>query len=162
VGTWASQAQTVLAGLKLRPRVTQVPAPGITPGRITRQSPAAGRNVSPDSPVALSAAEVPRPRLVTRISGDGAGRSVPFRIRGTRWQIAYSMSYEGTCTFIFICSGPSAKIVNVATGSTVDEFDLNEGGAEKRTFNSGPGVYQISLSPGSDTARWKVEVEDLY
>jgi hypothetical protein len=27
---------------------------------------------------------------------------------------------------------------------------------------SGPGRYQIKLSPGSDTARWSIEVEDYH
>jgi eukaryotic-like serine/threonine-protein kinase len=162
VGSSAAQAQALLMRLKLRAHVIQVPAPGISPGTVTRQSPAPAASVPPGSTVSLSDAEIPRPRLLTTISGDGAGRSVPFRIRGRRWQIVYSMGYEGTCTFIFICSGPSAKVVNVGNGSTVDGFDLGEGSAAKRTFSPGPGVYQISVSPGSDTARWNVAVEDLY
>jgi hypothetical protein len=27
---------------------------------------------------------------------------------------------------------------------------------------SGPGRYQIKISPGPDTARWSIEVQDYY
>jgi hypothetical protein len=29
-------------------------------------------------------------------------------------------------------------------------------------FNSGPGVYGLSISPGADSAQWQVWVEDYY
>jgi hypothetical protein len=30
------------------------------------------------------------------------------------------------------------------------------------TFNSGPGQYEITITPGSDNARWSVRVQDYY
>jgi hypothetical protein len=84
---------------------------------------------------------------------------VPFRIRGTHWRIVYGMSYVGTCTFIFICSGPSAKVTG---GSTSNQFDLNDGQNQNQNYRSGAGVYQITVSPGDDNARWSMKVEDYY
>ncbi len=72
------------------------------------------------------------------------------------------MSYDGTCTFIFICSGPSARVANLGDNSTAGSFDLNDGSGQVSTFNTGPGVYQVQITPGSDTASWSVEVDDHY
>jgi hypothetical protein len=72
------------------------------------------------------------------------------------------MTYDGTCELIFFCSGPSARVTNVTTGGTVSQFDLNDGSGQTRVFSSGPGVYRISLIPGSDNARWSIQVEDDY
>jgi hypothetical protein len=155
-------AEAVLDALKLRANLIRVPAPGIAPGTVTRESPAAGASLTPGSVVALSVAEAPRLRSLTSFTGDGKGQSVPFRIRGTRWQITYSMSYEGTCTFVFVCSGPSAKVTNLGSGATVDGFDLGEGDRQTRTVNAGPGLYQVAISPGSDTARWNFTIDDYY
>jgi hypothetical protein len=115
--------------------------------------------LAPGSTVVLSVAAAPRWRGLTSFAD---GNSVPFRIRGSRWQIVYGMSYQGTCTLIFICSGPSATVKNLSTGATVDHFDLGEGSGRSRSFPSGPGVYEITISPGSDSARWSVRVEDYY
>jgi eukaryotic-like serine/threonine-protein kinase len=162
VGVSAASAERLLGGLKLGATVTQVPAPGITTGTVTRQDPAAGTDVKRGSKIALSVAEPPRLRALTSLAGDGGGRSVPFTIRGGRWEIVYGMGYEGTCEFIFFCSGPSAKVVNVHSGAVVDQFDLNEGEGQTRIIKSGPGVYEITVSPGSDTARWSIKVDDYY
>jgi hypothetical protein len=107
-------------------------------------------------------AETPRWRPLTSFAGDDGGRSVPFRIRGSQWRVVYSMGYEGLCTLIFFCSGPSAQVVNLNNSSDAVKFDLNKGSAQTQVFKSGPGLYQISIQPGSDTARWSVEVEDDY
>ena len=162
LGESSSSAETTLSGLKLRADVTQVPAPGAATGTITHQSPSAGTGVAPGSTVSLWAAEPPQLRPVTSFSSDGNGRSVPFRIRGSRWEITYGMGFQGTCTFIFFCSGPSATVINLGNGSTVDEFHLGEGSSENRIFKSGPGVYQITVSPGDDTADWRIHVDDYY
>jgi hypothetical protein len=162
LGASASAAETALNGLKLRADVTQVPAPGAVTGTITHQSPSAGASVAPGSTVSLWAAEAPQLRPLTSFSSDGSGRSVPFRIRGSRWEITYSMGFQGTCTFIFFCSGPSATVTNVGNGSTVDEFNLGEGSSKDRIFKSGPGVYQITVSPGDDSANWRIHVDDYY
>jgi len=121
-----------------------------------------GTNLPPGSLVALSVAEPPRLRGLTSLGSGGDGRSVPFRIRGPRWQILYNMSYDGTCTLVVICSGPSATVTNLATGEVVDQFDLGEGDGKSRVVRSGPGIYQIDISPGSDTTRWQMKVDDYY
>ncbi len=162
VGKASADAQAVLQRLRLRASLTQVAAPGVGAGIVTGQSPAAGAELAPRSTVTLAVAQTPRWRPLTAFEGDGSGRSVPFGIRGARWQVVYSMGYEGTCTLIFICSGPSARVANLNSGSNATQFDLNEGSDQTRIFESGPGLYQISIAPGSDTARWSIKVEDYY
>jgi hypothetical protein len=72
------------------------------------------------------------------------------------------MQYDGTCTFLFICSGPSAKVAALAGASPGDGFDLNEGHDQTHEFDSGGGLYEITVSPGSDKARWSMHIEDYY
>ena len=72
------------------------------------------------------------------------------------------MSYEGTCTLIFICQGPSAQVSNLRAGSSPSQFDLSEGSSQTRVFTTGPGIFQLTVAPGSDTARWSITVEDYY
>jgi eukaryotic-like serine/threonine-protein kinase len=155
----STAAQAALAGAKLRARVVQVPAPGVSPGTVVRQSPAAGARLAPGSRVTLSVAEVPRWHTLTGFTGS---RSVPFKIRGARWQLVYSMGYQGTCTFIFLCQGPTATVTNLTTGAKVEQFDLGDGSGQVKSFTTGPGVYQVSVSPGSDTAHWSLRAEDYY
>jgi hypothetical protein len=162
VGASTSSAQATLAGKHLRSGVQQIVAPGTNPGTVMRQAPNAGARVTPGSTIELAVAEVPSWRPLTSFGGTNQDQSVPFRIRGQRWRIVYSMGYVGTCTLIFICQGPSATLTDVQTGQTVDSFDLGQGSSQTRTFHTGPGVYQLSVSPGSDTARWDIKVQDLY
>ena len=159
-GQSSAAAQAVLGSLGLHVGVTTVPAPGVTPGTVTSQSPAAGATMLPGSTVALSVAEVPRWRPLTTFTSDGSGRSVPFRIRGTRWRLVYSMSYQDMCTLIFFCSGPSANVAG--GGGNAGGFDLSQGNGQTQTFNSGAGTYQVTVSPGSDDAQWSMTVEDYY
>ena len=79
-----------------------------------------------------------------------------------RWRLLITMKYQGTCTFILFCSGPSARVLDDHTGGTVDSFDLGEGTAKARIEQRGPGVYEIRVSPGSDSAQWQIAVEDRY
>jgi hypothetical protein len=162
VGQSSASAQSVLQHLKLRAGITQVPAPGSTPGTVTHQHPAVGTEVFPRATVTLSVAETPRWRTLTSLAGDGNGRSVPFRIQGRRWRMLYSMGYQGTCTFIFFCSGPSADVARLDSGPALSGFDLNDGSAQTQVFGSGPGLYQLTVSPGDDTARWSIQVQDYY
>jgi hypothetical protein len=163
VGQSSASAQAALQHLKLRAAVTLVAAPaGVAPGTVARQSPLPGASRAPGSTVTLAVAEAPQWRPLTALQGTNSGRSVPFRIRGGRWQIVYSMGYDGTCTLLLFCSGPSASVVNITTGATVDGFGLGEGSGKTRTFDTGPGVYQIAVSPGSDTARWSIKIDDYY
>jgi hypothetical protein len=126
------------------------------------QSPDPGKHLAPGSTVTLSVGESRRLRSLTSAQGTDSGRSVPFKVRGSRWEIVYSMGYDDTCTFLLFCSGPSATVTSVTNGSTVDQFNLDEGGNKTRIFDTGPGVYQISVSPGSDSADWSIKVDDYY
>jgi eukaryotic-like serine/threonine-protein kinase len=162
VGGGATAATAALQHLGLRTELTQVPAPGVAPGLVTHQSPAAGSDLARHAMVTLSVAETPRWRPLTSWAGDSDGRSVPFRIRGTQWRVVYGMGYEGLCTFIFICSGPSAQVVDLNHPSDATKFDLNKGSDQTQVFKAGAGLYQISIQPGSDTAHWSMEVEDYY
>jgi serine/threonine-protein kinase len=155
-------AEGELRRLGLRASITQVASPGVAAGTVTHQSPAAGAELRPGFRVSLLVAQTPRWRSLTSLAGVGQGRSVPFRILGTRWRIVYSMGYQGTCTFIFFCSGPSARVANLNSGSAAAAFDLNDGSDQTQVINSGPGRYQITVSPGDDTARWSIQVQDYY
>jgi hypothetical protein len=162
VGQSSAAAQATLQHLRLRAAVAQVPAPGTAAGTVTDQAPSPGAELFPRATVALSVAETPRWRTLTSLGGDGLDRSVPFRILGTRWRVLYSMGYQGTCTFIFFCSGPSAQVANLGSRSDTTGFDLNDGSGQTQVFKSGPGLYQITVSPGDDTARWSIQVQDYY
>jgi hypothetical protein len=160
VGISAADAQRALGRIGLRVSTAQVPAPGLTPGVVVRQSPTAGGELFPGKTVALSVAEQPQWRTLTTFTG--ARSSVPFRIRGTQWRIVYGMSYEGMCSFVLFCSGPSAEVADLTHGTSSGSFDLNDGSEQTRTFASGAGLYQLRVTPGSDSATWSVEVQDYY
>jgi hypothetical protein len=160
-GKSSSTASATLRHLSLDPHVTSVPAPGTTPGIVARQSPAAGHQLKPHDTVELFVAETPSWHAITSFSaGSGSGHSVPFRIIGSQWRIVYSMSYDGTCDLVFFCNGPSAQVLALGGGSTNQSFDLNGGSSETRVFTTGPGIYQINIKAGWDSARWSIEVED--
>ena len=163
VGDRSTDAVAILARQRLLPAVTQVPAPGLTPGLVVTQSPSATKQVAPGTRVNLSVAETPRWREVTSFSGEGSAQSVPFRIRGERWRVIYSMSYDGTCGFLgLFCSGPSAQVTHTDNAEGVSQFSLGEGGDQTQAFNSGPGVYEINVASGSDNASWSIRVQDDY
>jgi hypothetical protein len=107
-------------------------------------------------------AEVPQFRPLASFSGGDRQRTIQFRVRGTHWRVVYSMAYHGTCTFLVFCSGPSASVTNAASGSTVSGFDLNDGSRESHDVRSGAGQYRLTVSPGSDSTRWSMWVEDYY
>lgn len=162
-GEDASLAAVRLHGSHLNDRVTLVPAPGTAPGTVTGQSPAAGHQLHPNDTVTLLVAETPSWKDVTSFSGSGGGQSVPFHIRGTQWRLVYSLSYQGTCDFVFFCNGPSAQVVGVgAANSTELSFDLSSGTSETRVFKTGAGSYQVAIQPGWDSARWSIQVQDYY
>ena len=141
-GEQLSDAQAQLAQIGLKARATVIAAPGVPAGEITSQSPAPGRKLAPPGRVSVYVAEVPQWRPITSLTGSGHSTSAQFRVRGTRWRIVYTMGFQGTCTFIFFCSGPQAEVDNVRSGSTVDSFGLNDGGRQTRTFDAGAGVYR--------------------
>ncbi|HTX10333.1 MAG TPA: protein kinase [Solirubrobacteraceae bacterium] len=156
-GDASGTAAARLHQINLNDRVSYVPAPGTAPGIVTGQTPSAGRQLHPGQTVGLLVAETPSWRSVTTFSGN---QSVPFQIRGTQWRIVYTMSYQGTCDFIFFCEGPSAQVIGA--GSTNMSFGLNDGGQQTRVFKTGPGEYQIAIKPGLDSAQWSIEVEDWF
>jgi hypothetical protein len=109
--------------------------------------------------VHLSVAETPQWRPLTTFQGSGSGA---VRIIGEHWRLVYSMAFQGTCTWIFWCSGPTARVINAGTGQTVASFGLSDGPNQSRTFATGPGTYEIQVTPGGDDARWSVRVDDDY
>jgi len=162
VGRSSSAAESLLAGAGLRYDVTLVAAPGREPNAVTLQRPRSNATVARGSTVSLSVAEQPRWRALSAFSGSEDGSSVPFRILGSRWRVSYSMSYEDTCLLLFVCFGPSAQAHNLQDGASAGSFELGEGEAETHVFDSGPGLYRLSVSGGNDPARWSMTIEDYY
>jgi serine/threonine protein kinase len=154
----SAAARATFSRLGLHTTVTQIAAPGVTPGTVIRTSPGAGRHLARGSTVSLFVAEIPRWRPLTTITDT---RPVTLRIRGTRWRVVYTMAYHGTCTWIVFCSGPHARI-STASGSSIGGFDLNDGGTQIQTFSTKPGTYQVKVTPGGDEARWSMQVQDDY
>ena len=138
-GEPVSQAQANLQRIGLGSRVAVIAAPGVPAGTVTSQSPAPGTELTPSRSVALDVAETPHWQPVTSLAGSSQATTVRFHVRGTRWRVVYTMSYQGTCTFIFFCSGPGAQVDNTATGSPVSGFSLSDGGRQTRVFDTGPG-----------------------
>src|SRR5207237_8872267 len=114
-----------LRRLGLRASVEAVPAPGVAAGTVTREVPSAGAHLFPGSTVSLAVAEIPRWRALTTLTDRGGGSSVPFRIRGTRWRVVYRMSFDGVCTFLFVCSGPTAHVEGLGRGAGSGRFGLS-------------------------------------
>jgi eukaryotic-like serine/threonine-protein kinase len=160
VGRPSTQARSALAQAHLRSRTSFVAGLGATAGSVTHQSPRAGASAHRGATIVLSVAERPRWRTLTTFAGDGNGRSVPFRIEGRRWRVRYSMSYNGACTLLLVCFGPSASVSNLGTGASLEGFDLSSGTAHGHTFESGPGLYGVSVAGGEDSARWSMTVQD--
>ncbi len=161
-GQSSSPASAILSSLGLTVHVTSVPAPGVQPGVVTGQSPSAGHYVRPRAAIVLTVAETPRWRPLTSFAATGGGQSVPFTIRGTQWRVVYRMGFDGLCTLIFFCDGPTAQVIGLKDGSTIAQFGLNDGDDQTRVIHSGPGLYQVRITPGGDTASWSVAVQDYY
>jgi serine/threonine-protein kinase len=162
VGEAASSAGAALVRAGLRYSTTSVAAPGTKPGIVTHQSPRSGVSAPHGSTIALSVAETPHWRALTTFSGVDDGRSVAFRIDGSRWRVTYSMSYEGSCLLLLVCFGPSAQASNLKSGQSFDSFDLSSGSSHAHVFDSGPGLYRMTVAGGRDSARWAMTVQDYY
>ena len=162
VGQSTQSAQAALSGAGLQSQAAEVVAPATSPGVVVAQSPRGSEQAPRGSTVALSVAETPRWRELTTFSGVDDGQSVVFRILGRQWRVLYSMSYRETCELIFVCSGPSAKVDDAQGGPSFGSFELGEGSEETHTFSSGPGLYSLAVTAGSDSARWSMTVEDYY
>ncbi len=161
-GQTATSARAALLAAGLTETTVAVPGYGAAPQTVLRQRPLPHTLVAHGTPVELSLAEATQWRALTAFAGTGPGRSVPFRIRGRDWRLRYSSSFQGTCTFIFFCSGPNATVSALSSARTVDSFGLSDGGPQLRAESAGPGLYQVSVQPGSDTARWQIVVDDHY
>jgi eukaryotic-like serine/threonine-protein kinase len=162
VGQPSALASSELARAGLRASTRLVGAPDATPGDVTAQAPAPGVGLRRGRHVLLSIAEQPRWRTLTTFSGSSSGHSVPFQIEGKRWRVTYSMSYEGSCTLLVVCFGPTAHTSDLHSGESLEAFDLSSGSAHGHTFDSGPGLYEVTISPGHDAARWSMTVQDYY
>jgi eukaryotic-like serine/threonine-protein kinase len=162
VGQSSASAERELARSGLHYGVKLVAVPGAQPAVVTQQIPGAAATVARGSTIALSVAEAPRWRVLTSFSGVDSGHSVPFRILGGRWRVSYSMDYEGTCTLLVVCFGPSAQVEDLETGSSFGSFELGEGPSETHIYGSGPGLYRLDVSAGHDAARWSMTVADYY
>ncbi len=160
-GLSAPEVPARLQRLGLEARLTEIAAPGVPAGTVTSQSPAPGIELTPGQAVALNVAETPHWQPIASLSGSGQSQRVRFAVRGPRWRLLYTMSYQGTCTLIFFCSGPQAGVTNLSSGETAG-FGLSDSGRQAHPFGLGAGDYELKLTPGSDTARWTVWVEDYY
>jgi hypothetical protein len=163
VGRSVDDAKSALADAGLLAHVTRKPAPGEQAGSVIDQSPRSTATAPRGSTVELTVVQAPRWRTVTSFTskGDGDGQSVAFRIRGTRWRLAYDMRYDGDCSFLLVCFGPSADITRVGA-DRIDNFDLHEGNSETHEVSSDPGIYQVTISAGRDAASWSMRVQDFY
>jgi hypothetical protein len=153
--------RAALSRLGLRSRVTAIAAPGVPAGAVTSQSPAPGANLARSGVVALEVAETPHWQPLAALHGSAGATRARFHVRGTRWRLVYTMAYQGTCTFVVVCSGPTATVDTGPTTAT-QSFDLTDSGHQTRTFTGGPGDYALTIAPGSDTARWSAWLEDWY
>jgi hypothetical protein len=39
---------------------------------------------------------------------------------------------------------------------------MNDGAEQTQVVRSGPGLYQVRITPGSDTTHWSVRIADYY
>ncbi len=163
VGEPAAEAESAVADAGLRYAVHSVSAPGHVGGSVLSERPSAAASVPSGSTVTLTIVAAPQWRALTSFSGVDAGQSVPFRIRGHRWRLAYTMSYERTCLLLVVCEGPSASVEDLEDSSSFGEFELDEGsGTHYHVYDRGPGLYHVTVSGGNDPARWSATVEDFY
>lgn len=152
-------AEQSLHGVGLRTSVREVPAPDSAPGTVVGQHPARGRSVAHGSTVTLSVAEVPQWRTVATFDGRSSG---PVPIIGRHWRIVYRMAFNGTCTWLLFCSGPTARVIAPATGRYVAGFGLQDGTNQVQSFATGAGSYEVQVTPGGDAAGWSLQIQDDY
>ena len=73
------------------------------------------------------------------------------------------MSYEGTCTLLLVCLGPSAQARDCSAAARASAAsNSSEGGPHTHVFERGSGIYRVEVSGGHDQARWSMTVEDYY
>jgi hypothetical protein len=163
VGRTVTVARTRLRTLHLRVRVHDVPAPGVRPGTVTSQKPVAGHSVKARTRIRLSVSEVPRFRQVATVT---TAHAAPIRIRGERWRIASTVSSADHCTLLVLfCKHTSATVLRVGTGGTtspVASFGLSDGSDQLRVFDTGPGTYELRISPATGDTKYSIAVDDDY
>jgi hypothetical protein len=158
VGASVADADRLLHRSGLRTTVRDVAHPGTAPGTVVGQTPAGGHRPR-GSLVTLKVAEVPQWRTVRTFDGRSSGA---IKIIGRQWRVVYRMAFNGTCTWILFCSGPSARVTDAATGRYVAGFGLQDGAGQVQSLDTGAGSYEIQVAPGSDDAGWSLQVQDLY
>ena len=129
-------------------------------GLAIAQEPSPGTHVVNGSIVHVVLSSGPQWRALTTFTGVDDGESVPFRILGAKWRVVYHIAYQGSCTLLVVCFGPSAEVENLTTGASFDSFELGEDQTETHIFDSGPGLYRLVISGGHDPARWAMTIED--
>jgi serine/threonine protein kinase len=159
LGDTVGDAERALRGLGLPYRVSTVPAPEQAPGTVVGQSAPPARAVPAATTVVLRVAEVPSWHTVLSFGGRDSG---PVEISGRRWRLDYRMAFSGTCTWILFCSGPTARVVDLATGRAVARFGLQDGGTQTVALVTGPGRYEVQVAPGGDRASWSISAQDLF
>jgi hypothetical protein len=157
-GEAVGDARLQLRRAHLNVAVITGPDPGHAPGTVYKQSPLSG-TAAPGSTVTLSVAETPRWRTVTAFTGRGSAHSVPFSILGSQWRVVYSVDEHGLCGILPLCSDPSARAVTEPGGTQVQAFGLGSSGTQ--VVHSGPGTYEVQVSPGSDDS-YTVTIQDYY
>jgi len=88
-GLSAAQVTRRLTRAGLRAELSSAPSVTVAPGVEVSQAPGAPAS---GTTVQVVTASTPRWREVTSLSGQTAGRSVAFRVRGRRWRLVYSMT----------------------------------------------------------------------
>ena len=79
----------------------------------------------------------------------GVGKfAVRFKNRAHRTDVSQNIAFAATESF--------------PGDANAGGFDLSSGSRQTKTFRTGPGVYQVTVTPGSDTAQWAIHVQDWY
>ena len=65
-------------------------------------------------------------------------------------------------SLLLVCFGPSAQASNLNSGQSLGGFDLSSGSSHAHVFDSGPGLYRVSVEGGRDAAHWAMTVQDYY
>ena len=59
------------------------------------------------------------------------------------------MAFQGTCTWILFCSGPTARVMHAGSGDYVAGFGLQNGTGQGQSFDTGAGTYEIQVTPAA-------------
>lgn len=157
-GRPVADAQDVLAraGLHVEVRSIQSRRPA---GVVVDQSPRDGTEALRGSIVELLVAAEKEWRTVTAFTTRADAASEIFRIQGSRWRIAYTVSYE-RCNEYLGCDAPTLTVEGHGGTTGYEEFTLGEG-AHTTAVPLEPGRYSIRIDNGFDSvANVSVRVEE--